>query len=166
LKINKKAMLISWFIGVGFGLFFSGIILSILIYTSNKTDINETENQEQVIVNEDNKYNKETLSEEKTNPKITETVEIKHIEKIEEQTTSTENNNDVAVETIELEIKQSATAKEITKMLVENGVISDYDEFIAYIVSMDAERSLTHGKKTFPLHSDVETVFKILRPYK
>lgn len=154
---NKKTIFISWFIGLGFGLFFSGIILSVLLYTSNKTspglrqepnDISQDQNAEtakEVIVLED-KVKEEPAVEEVILPH--ETVE-----------------EDLKVpETITLHIKSEATAHDITKLLVENGIISDYDGFIAYIVSMDAERSLSHGTITFPLNSDIKTIFKILRP--
>lgn len=70
----------------------------------------------------------------------------------------------LANQSVEINIHASATAHDITRMLVENGVISDYDGFIALVVSKDAERKLAHGTRVFPLNSDIETVFKLLRP--
>lgn len=137
-------MLISWLVGVGFGLFFSGIILSILLYTSNKAESVQVEAEEQT----------QTVEPEEPEESTDEDIEVDQ-----------DNAQEPDIATIELEIEPSATAKEITRMLVDHKVISDYDEFIAYIVSKDAERTLSHGKKIFPLESDVETVFKILRPY-
>ena len=152
MKTNKKLAIISWFIGLGSGLFLSGIILAIIMYTSGKINHTPANSVGQVEVG-----NKEEVEE------IEEIEEIKEIEvevnPIPEQEISTETE-----QTIELEIKPTSTAREITRLLVDNGVILDYDEFIAYIVLQDAERSLAHGTKTFPLNSDVETVFKILRP--
>ncbi len=150
MRFNKKTILISWFIGLGSGLFLSGIILSVLMYTTNKTlttpeiPIEEVQIEEMQIENQAEEEPKEEKKQE------------------EEQKTNEEDEQ--APETIELEIKPTSTAREITRLLVDNGVILDYDEFIEYIVLQDAERSLSHGIKTFPLDSDIETVFKILRP--
>ena len=159
MKTNKKTILISWFIGVGFGLFLSGIILSILMYMSNKKEIKPIKNTEDIHMPEREEQGDQEL------PESLETEEQNEVQEMQPTQELAEVENEINKETIELDIKNSATAKEITKMLVENGIISDYDEFIAYIVKMDAERSLSHGTKTFPLNSDVETVFKILRPY-
>lgn len=166
MKTNKKTILISWFIGVGFGLFFSGIILSILLYTANKEELKSMENQEQVQ-KIDHDENKKSYTPGETNHiKTTETIEKVKKTEVAESIEDNHKTNNLNMETIELEIKSTATAREITQMLVDHDVISDYDEFIAYIISMDAERSLHHGKKVFPLNSDMETVFKILRPDK
>ena len=147
---NKKTILISWFIGLGSGLFIAGIILSVLLYSSNKiepmpevTHKQEEREPEEVKEQESIKNKKKTI-QDKTVVDPVETSEFS--------------------ESIELEIGPAATAREITMMLLDNGIISDYGEFIAYIVSQDAERVLSHGRMTFPLNSDIETIFKILRP--
>ena len=154
--VNKKTIIISWFIGLGSGLLISGIILSLLIYTSNPTEPVPIENQEQ-----------EELSVEPVEPiSVVEeeiVIEKEELEEVLEEKESIEEN-EAAKEMIELEIGRTATAKDIARMLADNGVIPDYDEFMAYVVSKGATRSLYRGKNIFPLNSDVETVFKILKP--
>lgn len=157
MRVNKKIAMISWFIGLGTGLFLSGVILSIIMYTSNRVSptsenpIAEVEleiKDEQDGKNNHQAYNgeiEEIIADSKTEDKT-------NIQTMQE------------IETIELDIEPTSTAREITRLLVDNGVIADYDEFIKYIVLHDAERILSHGTKTFPLNSDIETVFKILRP--
>lgn len=167
-RANKKTILISWLIGVGFGLFFSGIILSILLYTSNKTTPVAVDKPEQIgenisnIVLEDNGQETQIDTSVKEKNEAIERPEQK-IEEADEQIEEGETQK-AEVKTIELTIESAATAHDITRILIENKVISDYDEFIAHIVKHNAERSLAHGTMTFPLNSDIETVFKILRP--
>ncbi|NLI89192.1 MAG: hypothetical protein GX366_02105 [Epulopiscium sp.] len=149
MKTNKKTILISWFIGLGSGLFVSGIILTLLFYTANnKIDPIEDESTEISFKNDSNIEKKI----EKANNKVEQAV--KKEEKEEDKGT------------VVIDIDSKATAKDITRILLEHKVIDNYDDFIAYIVSKDAERKLIHGKKEFPLNADNETVFKILMEYK
>lgn len=147
MKTNKKTILIGWFIGLGSGLFLSGIILTFLFYKYNN-EIGPIEDELTVISVEDDR-------------KLEKTSEKNNKKKIEQESKKEEDN-----ETVIIDIDSNATAKDITKILLEHKVINNYDDFIAYIVSKDAERKLIHGKKEFPLNADNETVFKILMEYK
>ncbi len=164
---NKKTLVISWLIGIGCGLFFSGIILSILLYTVNKTSpipkeiSKETVENQNEVAPQGNEEEKIILSIEEKETMESENIKmpVEVIDKNEEP-----HGKKDKPQTIELNIQAAATAHDITKILVENNIISDYDGFIDHIVLHDAERSLAHGIITFPLNSDIETVFKILRP--
>ncbi len=181
MRENKKAILISWLIGIGFGMFFSGIILSVLLYASNRTKpLPIVEGQSTTQAQEANPDKDADLPKEEENVKLDEirdeskqdikedikVVEekVEKIEVIKEEKKKEDPEIKKESSTIKLNIKTNATGHEITQMLVDNGVISDYDGFIRLIVLKDAERSLAHGVKVFPLNSDIETVFKILRP--
>ena len=99
-----------------------------------------------------------------TTPDAPEVLEIEDgVEEIQVETKEDEAKQ-TETQTIKLDIKPNATGHEITQLLLDNGVISDYKGFINHIVAQDAEHRLAHGIKTFPLNSDIETVFKVLRP--
>jgi len=172
---NKKTMLISGMIGIGIGLFISGIILIILMYNGNNKDIPSITNSEHL-----NKGDIKAESEvEKSKPedtiiasdvKETKGKEIKEqaneeLVKEEIVTIAPEETN-IDLATIEIEISETATAGQIAKLLEKDGVIPNASEFLSYIISKDAERILIHGKKTFDKNSDYETALKVLMTYQ
>ncbi len=134
-------MFISWLIGIGTGLVISGIFLSILLYKSNGL---------KVIDSVDSKT------------KIT---ELPVPDSAVEEVKSVNPLEPIKEETIVLEIDETATARDIAALLESKGVIANKQEFLTYIISKKAARSLMHGSKSFQLNSDYETVFQILTTY-
>lgn len=146
---NKKTILASWLIGLGSGLFISGILLSIILYSSNQ--------KEPLAISE-----KMQVEEgEAAAPKSSEQPLARDELIIEEEPPKPQ---ELAVQMVEVDIKPTAGAREIGRILLENNIIQDYDEFIAHVVAEDLERSLAHGLREFPLNADLETVFEILQP--
>lgn len=143
---NKKIILISGLIGLGCGVFLSGIILGILVYTSSKTEpIHQLPSgQGEVEVAQESQIADNDQGESVD-------IEVDTIPKDE---------------MVHLEIDSTATDTEIVAMLVEHDVISDHDEFMAYLVAMGAQRKLIHGNKKFPLGSDHAEILEILTRYK
>lgn len=162
MKFNKKIIFISWLIGLGFGLFISGIILSILLYVSNKT-IPVATNVNELIQVENNHEEMQFLT---IDEEVMEDIEEKFEEEPDEEIVEEEIKEEMPEDVIEVEIRipYTANARQITSLLLEHHIITDYDEFLNYVISMGATRQLAHGTKKFPLNSDIETIFKILRP--
>lgn len=157
MKEHKKAMLISGIIGLGAGLFISGVVLSILLYSANRTqpptqvEIDEISQGQQMKQEQQPKAASSQVNKIARKPKVAD---------IDLQKTNIEP------ETIKIEIGPVATAREIATLLEEKGVVSDSDEFITYIISQNSSRTLLHGTKTFALNSDNETALKVLKTYE
>lgn len=150
-------MLISGIIGLGAGLFISGVVLSILLYSANKTPPPKQIETEQTSQNQQAKQEQQANA---ASSKVEIIAKKPKVANIEPEKTNLEP------ETIEIEISPVATAREIGVLLEEKGVVSDSDEFITYIISQNASRTLLHGTKIFALNSDNETALKILRTYE
>lgn len=147
LTSNKKTILVSWLIGLGSGLFISGIILIVLIYSSNRIEAPPIAQEEELEI-------KQSQKSLETNELTIEPPQTEAIQEVEE----------LEAKTVTIEIKETAGAREIARLLVANNIIQDYDEFMDYVLSTDAERSLAHGLKEFPLNADLQTIFEILKP--
>lgn len=166
---NKKAMFISGIIGVGIGLFISGIVLSFLTYNVTNINVPNITNHEQINTDDVMEKIKVTKSENTTLSSETEEMEIKEPEEpkeLEEKVNIKPEIINIDPQTIEVEINETATASQIAELLANEGVISDADEFLSYIVSKKAARTLIHGRKIFEINSDYETALEVLMIYK
>ena len=150
-------MLISGIIGLGAGLFISGVVLSTLLYSANKT---QPPNQIEIDQISQEKQVKQEKQPNAASFRVKKTAKKPKVANIDPKKTNIEP------ETIKIEIGPVATAREIAGLLEEKGVVSDSGEFLTYIISQNADRALLHGTKIFTLNSDNETALKILRTYE
>ena len=151
-------MLISGIIGLGTGLFISGIVLSILVYTVNNK---EPVNPENITEAQQGEIQSAKIIEQEQGHTPLEPKETK----IELEKTNLESEMTTA-EAVTIAIGEAASAREIATILEKQGVVSDSSAFLTYIISQGASRRLQHGQKVFILNSENEDALKVLTAYE
>ena len=145
-------MLLGLIIGLGSGLFVSGLLMSILVYSTTKeVSYHKAEPiPEQVKVLE-SMPNKEQPTEVKI-----------ETEAEDESANETNEQFEIQKQPVEITIPSYFTAAQIARLLEKEGIIEDSEDLIEYIISKHKTRSLQHGTKIFTSDSSNEEVLQIL----
>lgn len=141
LKKNRERF-IYVLIGIGIGIVISGIIMLGIV-------LNLSENK----VQEDNGI----AAQPKIEPIVKEPVEKKTQIQVEQKK---EEKKEVSIF-----VPEEAGATEVSKLLQEQGVVENADDFLKYIYKNKKSKVLKDGTITFPLHATYEDILALLTTY-
>lgn len=145
-------MVLGLIIGFGSGLFVSGLLISILVYSTTKeisyTKEEPISDQAKVLTNRNYEEEQNVLEEiDKQEPLVE--------EKFEEEL-------EFEKQLVEITIPSYFNATQIADLLEKEGIVEDSESLLEYIIAKHKTRNLHHGKKTFVLDSSNEEALEIL----
>lgn len=160
---NKREKFIFWLMGLGCGILLSGMLgtfLSLNILSNEFKLVNDTlmENKKSNEISEV----KDELTEEQIIQRALDLgMKFESItnEITKEQTQGKDKDEDV---TVKIYVSSGLGATGICKLLEENKVIADANEFREYIRKQDKLTSLREGEFEFPRNIGYEEALKIL----
>ena len=141
------------------------------VLTDNSTYVSENEDTDSIIDKSDDKTdleNKEEPEKEEIKDNETTNEEIKDPENTEQQPTENEVEQEkpVVSQIITITIPNGTPGSGVAKILKENGLISDTNEFIKVAESLNLAVKLKSGTFEIPANSTIEDMVKIIAGQK
>ena len=170
----KKVKLTFWLIGFGCGMIVTGIIGAISTLNVSTDKLKAVVSQDEVVAWENNELAEDTTQD--TAKKMQDKIRVKEnqLEEVtkeinenhnrENMQTTIENDTEfTGVEKVsEVIIPSQVTASEICKILQQNGIVQNSDDFLAYIKEQKKQTMLKSGKYILPIEGSYEEILKQL----
>jgi len=157
--------------GIGVGVLLTVIIFAIFGNSYKKSAAKEkTKEEETTISIIDNKKSEEattkventTKAEEKTTKVEEKTTKVENTTKAEEKTTEEITKNDKVIEaTIEI-TGENGTSEEVSRMLMDAGIIEDDIDFNAYLIDNGYASKLQKGQKLVNSGMSYEEIVSVI----